>query len=159
MADSATEALRNLIAVRQEQILQVLDNDHEYRRICQEQERLEAEADRLLECFTPEEWSLLLCYDDGQNDRVYCELKAMYLQGIRDGFGLFCLPLSSLAGLTGTGESKPPVCPGLGRWLPSWPFKGYRSYHLITGPWHRRWLLSFIEGIFLRELPFRKTCC
>lgn len=88
MTDPVTEALRNLIAVRQEQILQVLDNDHEYRRICQEQERLEAEADRLLECFTPEERSLLLCYDDGQNDRVYCELKAMYLQGIRDGFGL-----------------------------------------------------------------------
>lgn len=95
MTDPVTEALRNLIAVRQEQILQTLDNDHEYRRICQEQERLEAEADRLLERFTPEERSVLLSYDDEQNDRVYCELKAMYLQGIRDGFGLFRLLVPS----------------------------------------------------------------
>lgn len=88
MNETTRDALRSLIDAREDFALKQLEKDPEYLSVCQEQEKTEKIVDELLMKLEKPDRITIRRHYEGELNKTDYEIKAAYIQGLRDCFSL-----------------------------------------------------------------------
>lgn len=89
MTNMTRDALRSLIGAREEVALNRLDNNFEYQKVCDQQEKSEEVVEELLQQFEKLDRITIRRHYESEVHKTNYEIKAAYIQGLRDCFSLF----------------------------------------------------------------------
>lgn len=87
MTKMTRDALGSLITARIEFALSQLEQDPEYLEVCNQQKKTEDSVDELLGQFEKSDRITIRRHYEGETKKTNCELKAAYIQGLRDHYG------------------------------------------------------------------------
>ena len=89
MDNVTRDGMRSLIGAREDFALRQLDRNLEYQQVCERQDKSEKTVDELFERFEKEERITICRHYEGDVEKTNYEIKAAYIQGLRDCFRLF----------------------------------------------------------------------
>lgn len=97
MTSMTKEMLLTLLTSRIDLALDLVSENPEYLTVCKQQGKTKHEVDGLFERFSREEHGIIKNYYEGETHKGTFEIRAAYLQGMRDCYAILGL-LSDLRG-------------------------------------------------------------
>lgn len=99
MTSMTKEMLLALLTSRIDLALDLVSENPEYLTVCKQQGKAKSEIDMLFERFSREEKRLIESYDEGETHKETFEIRAAYLQGMRDCFTVLSVLGDSRGGI------------------------------------------------------------